>query len=145
MKFQFSIARLLMATAMVALTFGLARMMLDKQISSYAIFIGVLAADLGLIVLVAQKRSDLYRILNILVVVLGTALIMASVCLWGEVRSSWIKLVLLALGISMIPLFIFLKRQIAKAEANEMGRDGLEEMKAETTCAEADASTNERP
>ena len=51
MRFQFSIARLLMATAMVALTFGLARWMLDKEISSFVIFVSALAADSGLIVL----------------------------------------------------------------------------------------------
>ena len=56
MKFQFSIARLLMATAMVALTFGLARMMFDKEISSAVVFVAVLAADLGLLVLVRRRN-----------------------------------------------------------------------------------------
>jgi hypothetical protein len=46
---------LLAATAIVALTFGLARWEFGKDISNYAILFSILAADLGLLVLVAQK------------------------------------------------------------------------------------------
>jgi hypothetical protein len=70
-----------MATAMVALIFGLARMLLDKQISSFVIFIAAVAADLGLLVLIAQKKSDLLRILRVIaLLIFGISLIATVVC-----------------------------------------------------------------
>jgi L-lactate permease len=123
MKFQFSLARLLMATAMVALTFGLARMMLGKEISSFAIFVGVLAADLGLLVLAAQKKGDLYRILRVITVVLAIIFIYVSIFSTAELISArfYSRLlpvlgVVLPLAIIMIFLSVFFSKRINKIE-----------------------------
>jgi hypothetical protein len=122
MKFQFSIARLLAATTMVALTFGLARSMLGKDISSAAIFVAVLAADLGLLVLVAQKKKDVYCIFRILTFMLG--------CVFGfpvlvflvnrEPPADWIRIVLAVLCVASFALCFFFNMKIINAELKEV-------------------------
>jgi hypothetical protein len=133
MKFQFSIARFLMATAMVALTFGLARMLLDKKISSFAILITAIAADLGLLVLVAQKKSDIFRVLRVVAIVLccfsANAVLVCFVNLIQNPSKTvliWF-LIILSTGLLMGFLSIFLGKMIKKAEGkaheHEVERD----------------------
>lgn len=130
MKFQFSIARLLMVTAMVALTFGLARMMLDKKISTYVVFVAVLAADLGLLVLVAQKRSDFYRILHVLVLTFGSIVLcffaIASLTLiinpdpLNPFSRVFLRLLFIFLiGTSLMLLSLFFSRKIKGIEKSD--------------------------
>jgi len=116
-----------MATAMVALTFGLARMVLEEEISNFAIWIGALAVDTGLIVLVARTRTDLYRIVRVLLLLscLPT-LLLAFIMIFGwSLYYGLVGCVLLALGGFMIERVVYLCTLIAKAR------------KAEDSCGEA--------
>jgi hypothetical protein len=125
MKFQFSLARLLMATTMVAVVFGLARLMLNEEISSFVVLIAVLAGDLGLLVLIAQKKSDLYRILSTITVILAGFSIVAALLLIGGPDSSrifWL-LVMLPLIILFFLLLSFINRKIEKMEKEESKLD----------------------
>jgi hypothetical protein len=126
MKFQFSIARLLMATAMVALTFGVARMLLDKAISSYAIAVGVFAADFGLLVLVAQKRSDFYRIIRVIDFMLLVISVFATIGIFFDLRFGtpvYALVIAVSIDIVLLLLFVVFCRLIKRAEANESRRD----------------------
>jgi hypothetical protein len=127
MRFQFSLARLLMATAMVALTFGLARMMLDKAISTYVILIGALAVDLGLLVLVAQKKSDIFRILRAIIFTLlwisgfATLSIVAQLRYYRRYVSPLI--IVVAFDIVLILLLVAFNYLVKKAERKEGKKD----------------------
>jgi hypothetical protein len=127
MKFQFSIARLLMATAIVALTFGLARMMFGEKISSYVIFTAFSATILGLLVIIAQKRSDIYRVIHAFVFITFCVLGFSTlVILLDPVFRAFFSIGLVALLISdvlLILLILLLNKLIAKAEAKENERD----------------------
>ena len=114
-----------MATAMVALTFGLARLMLDKEISRAVVFVAVLAADLGLLVLVAQKKSDLYRIFRISAVVLSCIFgIPILPCIISDSSSCFFALVvLLPITVVLIFLAILFHKLIVKSEAREHESD----------------------
>jgi hypothetical protein len=130
MKFQFSIARFLMATAMVALIFGLARMLLDKQISSYVFSIAAVAADLGLLVLVAQKKSDLLRILRIIVgcfcYLCGSGVMICIFSMNFQAVAIGL-LVLLPIGVSLTIVCIILSKIIKKMDAKERKETLLDE------------------
>lgn len=117
--FQFSIARLLVATAVVALTFGIARLLFDEQISWHLLWISGLAACFYLLVFVIQKKSDFLRTIHVTVVLLlcvlafPTFVLMLSPDLW--------RFFVILLAIDMVPiiLILWLNRLIAKAEAKE--------------------------
>ncbi|MCC6126954.1 MAG: hypothetical protein IT426_18495 [Pirellulales bacterium] len=121
MKFQFSIVRLLMATAMFALIFGLARLALEEELAVNAIYIFALAVYWGLIVLVARKRSDLYRILRIFVLAMCIPAFLASLVLIHDSPTSFPAwgFVWLASGVAMIWLILLFNRLIAKAKKKE--------------------------
>lgn len=130
MRFQFSLARLLMATAMVALTFGLARWMLDKAISTYVVLIGVLAVDLGLLVIVAQKRSDIFRILRAIVFTLlwvfsfaTLAIVVPIVAQLRYPREIWPLVVVVSIDIVLILLLIVFSFLVKKAEIKESNKE----------------------
>jgi hypothetical protein len=123
-----------MATAMVAITFGLARTMLDKQISSYVIFVTIIAADLGLLVLVAQKKSDIYRILHVIILTFGSIIqcffTIESVTRIinpdpvNPISEVWLRmLVTFLIGASLMVISIFLSRKIEKLKKKEIERD----------------------
>jgi cytochrome c oxidase subunit IV len=115
-----------MATAMVALTFGLARWMLDKAISTYVILIGVLAVDLGLLVLVAQKKSDIFRILRAIVFTLICVFGFAALLILAElphIHSVWPLAVVVSIVIAMILLLVAFNLLVKKADIKEGRKD----------------------
>jgi hypothetical protein len=134
MKFQFSISRLLAATAIVALTFGLARLEFGKDISNYAILFSILAADLGLLVLVAQKAMDFYQILRTLSAIAGIITFIFLVFfmfhlihfsnLWEPLIQAWriFLLIPLAVGVCSILGFAFSCKKISRLERAEWER-----------------------
>jgi hypothetical protein len=137
MKFQFSIARLLWATAMVALTFGVARLLLDKAISTYAIAVAVFAADFGLLVLIAQKKSDLYLILRAILLTFGSLILIVfttgllTILMEQDalhpISKEWPRLlVIFLIGISLLFLWQLLSRRIGKNENQEIIQRGEE-------------------
>jgi hypothetical protein len=69
-KFQFSILRLLLATLMVALVFGLSRFLYDFKQPLEIIASAVIASALGGLTLICTK-SDLKHIFNIIVILFG--------------------------------------------------------------------------
>jgi hypothetical protein len=114
-----------MATAMFALIFGLARLALEEELAENAIYIFALAVYWGLIVIVARKRSDLYRVLRIAAI--GIILLSLSSFLIGDFSlyyggpifsGAW-RIVFFAISVAMILLIYLFNRLIAKAEAKE--------------------------
>jgi hypothetical protein len=123
MKFQFSIARLLMATAMVALTFGLARMILDDEIANYSASVALLSLDMALIAFIPKNRTDFYRILRAAIFLICCATILAYPIL--DYPSSNIVVIggfaIFTLGAVMI---FYISKLIANREREESLQSG---------------------